>query len=413
MYNDQTIRHYRKNCFPELFVFVGSFMLFSLFVLFSNVPTLEARVKGGNCADCHTMHNSQNNSPMVFIGTVGNPAGWDGSTMAGGYTHVAQAGLLISDCVGCHSSSTADSLVQLGTLKVPIVFNTVEPANGFGGLAGGNFYWMVAETDSTKGHNVAGISAIDLNFPGEAPGSNAGCWGSQNCHRSLTYAAVTKDNVEWADGGCQACHTPKHHGKAVADGDPENADSGWYRFLDGNAKHAGHRSVIGIEDPNWENNPTADDHNVYFSGSPALVDPATNQGIGRFCAGCHHNFHAQGTDDLGFENNGSGANDDPWLRHPSDFVIPSTDEYATVIGREYDPLTPVGKQSLTSGSHNVVEAGDKVMCLSCHRAHGSPYPDMLRWDYTGGGEAVMSHSAANDTDPGTGCFYCHTTKDDP
>lgn len=45
-----------------------------------------------------------------------------------------------------------------------------------------------------------------------------------------------------------------------------------------------------------------------------------------------------------------------------------------------------------------------VFCLSCHRAHGSPYPDMLRFDYSemqaGGGGAT-----------GTGCFKCHSAKD--
>lgn len=52
----------------------------------------------------------------------------------------------------------------------------------------------------------------------------------------------------------------------------------------------------------------------------------------------------------------------------------------------------------------VVDLGvDKVMCLSCHRAHGSPYPDMLRFDYN------MEAGGGTSTD---GCFKCHTNKDD-
>ncbi|MBU0682021.1 MAG: hypothetical protein KKD73_11440, partial [Proteobacteria bacterium] len=44
--------------------------------------------------------------------------------------------------------------------------------------------------------------------------------------------------------------------------------------------------------------------------------------------------------------------------------------------------------------------------LSCHVAHASAYPDMLRWDY--------NNMIAETNDPqqkDTGCFICHTTKD--
>ncbi|MCK4488054.1 MAG: hypothetical protein KAU38_15015, partial [Desulfobacterales bacterium] len=44
-----------------------------------------------------------------------------------------------------------------------------------------------------------------------------------------------------------------------------------------------------------------------------------------------------------------------------------------------------------------------VMCLSCHRAHGTPNNDLLRWAYT--------MDAGSGTDNG-GCFICHTTKGD-
>jgi hypothetical protein len=47
-----------------------------------------------------------------------------------------------------------------------------------------------------------------------------------------------------------------------------------------------------------------------------------------------------------------------------------------------------------------------VTCISCHRAHGSEYADLLRWDYTAG------TSAGSGTNLNSGCFVCHTTKDD-
>ncbi|MGA1795635.1 MAG: cytochrome c3 family protein [bacterium] len=70
----------------------------------------------------------------------------------------------------------------------------------------------------------------------------------------------------------------------------------------------------------------------------------------------------------------------------------------------YDPLAPVARPDLTgwTGPSPLVNEGgteqkDMVMCLSCHRAHGSPYPDMLRWDY----DALVA---------GKGCYTCHTAK---
>jgi len=44
------------------------------------------------------------------------------------------------------------------------------------------------------------------------------------------------------------------------------------------------------------------------------------------------------------------------------------------------------------------------MCLSCHVAHGSPYADMLRWDY---GTMVAGGGGSG------GCFTCHTQKKNP
>ncbi|RLA81698.1 MAG: hypothetical protein DRG33_00080, partial [Deltaproteobacteria bacterium] len=53
-----------------------------------------------------------------------------------------------------------------------------------------------------------------------------------------------------------------------------------------------------------------------------------------------------------------------------------------------------------SGPSDKVNLGtDQVQCLSCHRAHGSPYPDMLRWDYRNWPGGGMN-----------GCAVCHTSK---
>jgi predicted CXXCH cytochrome family protein len=51
------------------------------------------------------------------------------------------------------------------------------------------------------------------------------------------------------------------------------------------------------------------------------------------------------------------------------------------------------------GTYDATNA--QVSCLSCHRAHGTPYSDILRWDYdtqTAGGGATY------------GCLGCHNNQ---
>jgi len=89
----------------------------------------------GPCSNCHTMHNSQNGSPLVRVGTV---VGWGGSGLTGGdLSQEPMSHLLVTGCVGCHTSTTSDTIVNYGGSSIPIVYNTVPPVDS---LAGGNFY---------------------------------------------------------------------------------------------------------------------------------------------------------------------------------------------------------------------------------------------------------------------------------
>ncbi|MEW6217976.1 MAG: cytochrome c3 family protein [Thermodesulfobacteriota bacterium] len=354
-------------------------------------PT-SARVTGFLCSNCHTMHNSQDGGPVVRTGLG---AGWDSGTLDGGLPGDPQASLLRTDCVGCHTSAGTDTIVTVGGSRIPIVYNLMAPVDP---LAGGNFYWVAHDGDS-RGHNVRGISNADGTLA-VAPGA-IGC--SSSCHTSL--ALTDAQTYGQRRNGCQGCHNSvRHHGQDDA-GVPVTADGGWYRFLSAPSGHdmLGGAGVNGIEDPDWEQQPTANAHNHYYSGTGA--DNDTPQSIGKFCAGCHYNFHSPGfsTTFMGTDN-GGGSN--PWLRHPSDVVIPN--EYEFQAFTVYDPQVPVARPeaSLTGFDPATVRPGtDRVTCISCHRAHGSPYNDMLRWDRT------TITTGATGAAAGTGCFRCHTSKD--
>ena len=306
--------------------------------------------------------------------------------------------LLKNSCVGCHSSTTAETKIDLGNdTIVPIVYNTVEPTTP---LAAGNFYWVVHDGDN-YGHNVYGISAADGTLSA-APGSVT-C--ANSCHTSLA--------LDVAGNGCQGCHNYlKHHGSDPAVGDPETDASGYYRFLssplDGEHLGSGGGPVNGVEDADWEYTTDASDHNVYYKGTGSDLGDLP-ESMGKFCAGCHAQFHSPGGATI-YTDNGDGTSASPWLRHPADFAIPDIGEFANaaggIVGTDYDSLVPVGKDLADTGNKNKVVAGDTVMCLSCHRAHGSPYPHMLRWQ-----NGDMRTGATVGGTAGTGCFKCHAAKD--
>lgn len=359
-------------------------------LLLALVPGLGARVSGP-CSDCHTMHNSQGAAPMAY--------GFTGS----GYAPKADpnANLLVTDCLGCHSALDG-STWRDATTGAPIVLNTSEPDYGASsdggvtrqGLAAGNFYWV--GQDDANGHNIMNSDATLLT----APGNTVGC-GGDSCHNNLD-RPYTGAGFLNGRAACTGCHmvsgssTPSvtgwHH-KDDAGPVVNSADQGWYRFLAGHETGDGH-GVAGLEDDDWEHTTSASDHNEYLGGSGDKTDTQAMAREGNtmsgFCAGCHGNFHEQNT---------SPAGGSPWIRHPSDAVIPAGGEYAAFIA--YDPLVPVARPSLGgAASPAVVPGSDMVMCLSCHRAHGSPYYKMMRWDYRSGDLATSL----------SGCGVCHTRK---
>jgi predicted CXXCH cytochrome family protein len=365
-------------------------LFLSIVILISSPSPLAAKVTGV-CSNCHTMHNSQDGSEVA---RTGSGTGWNGSgQLTGGSTAAgAQMNTLVTDCVGCHTSTTNLSTINLGGSTIPIVYNTTQPVQP---LAGGNFYW-VAQGDDSKGHNVYGIADVDATL-GEAPGFTSGACGSgSRCHISLAQAPVPSN---FNRGGCQGCHVFTYH----------HEDNGVYRFLKGHGANIGSSLsearkditnypdyVQGVEDSDWEKTTSAVDHN-YYNGTTTVYSSDGNgltnqQTLTSFCSGCHGDFHGPQSG-----NDGMGS-DTPWIRHPTDVDLPETGEYAG-----YNPVTNYSTEApvawVNPSSPDRTEA--IVMCLTCHKPHGSDQPDMLRWDY---GDMVVGSGNSG------GCFTCHSDK---
>ncbi len=329
-----------------------------------------ARV-AGQCADCHTMHNSQNGAAVVSTGPY--------------------SALTKGDCVGCHTGTNT-----VGE-NIPKVDSTTEPTyrspDGSTGdtLAGGNFYWVDSSggANDTKGHNVVGIAGEDSNIGYTPPGSTTTwssqltCAGTNGCHGDRTKT----DNFAAVSGA-------HHADDSTIDG---NSVGTSFRFLNG---------ILGKEDPDWEMTVSYNDHNQYYGvdRSADTTDPAGT--ISHLCAECHSDFHHGSTAGNVQGDTGWGS---PWVRHPTDFDmnnVVSKPDYAGYGGSShtYQVEAPVASNDVSSVKSTVLQsAGDAIVtCISCHRAHGSPYADLLRWDYS----TMIASGGGSDT----GCFRCHTTK---
>jgi hypothetical protein len=346
----------------------------------------------GQCADCHTMHNSQDGADVVGTGPFN--------------------ALTKGDCVGCHTGTNTEGH------NIPYVDDSTGTPNygasdfGTDGdtLAGGSFYWLRTDLDS-YGHNVVGIKATDGDIGQTPPGFDAtfsanGQVGSTWASNQLTCAGTY---------GCHGNHTnaddfadisgAHHADDSTIDGSTVGKS---FRFLNG---------ILGLEDPEWEFTPTTALHNQY-KGDGRSDDTATDTStISYLCAECHGIFHS-GAGDSGKDGADLGGADfgSPWLRHPTDFDLGDATgaEYADYPGDfgtaqgDYSVVAPVGSADVSAVLSTVTTGSADgtaiVTCISCHRAHGTPYADLLRWDYA-------ANCNVGDTDQDCGCFACHTTKD--
>ena len=355
----------------------------------------EAKITG-ECGNCHTMHNSQNGLSMQL----------NSSTKV-------ERNLLRGDCLGCHGQASAQKIADMNGSQIPQVLHS----DASGDLAGGNFAYLTGlkgTASDSHGHNVIdlGVAFKEDVIANTLPGgirqsfhedyivnaSNLTCAGTNGCH-GYRY----KSGMISASG--VAALSGAHHNNV--DGQLNVADSvkNSYRFLVG---------VKGYENQTdkWQNK-SATSHNEYYSNTTPMtlgcsatachgtngVAPPNNT-ISGFCGTCHGNFHTLSAG----ASDGIGADiTSPFIRHPNDIVLPNSGEYQNYT--TYSVEAPVGRTMVPASASSVVTPGaDVVTCLSCHMAHASPYPDMLRWDYS----QMNAHQSG---DVNTGCFTCHTTKD--
>lgn len=297
-----------------------------------------------HCDGCHSMHNSADNARKGSATAADLMKGSDAS----------------STCLNCHNGSPGSYHIAT--------------ANGTTLSQGGDFFWVKTTYDSPNGrggfvtskaenhgHNIV---AADFSFVADP--TNVTAPGGTMPSNTL---------------GCTSCHDP--HGQVnggTANGTAPISVSGSYGAaapVDGSIRgnfrllgDAGYKQINAAAPIATSKNATA---------GTKSYGAWTNYGTGMsgWCLSCH-----------------TSLNDNTNM-HPTNVSVPNTynsyvktGDFTGTAATAFDSLVPF-ERGIADGADpalvadstmGVVGASDKVMCLTCHRAHGSAFENALRWD---------------------------------
>ncbi|MBI4831074.1 MAG: hypothetical protein HY801_05870 [Candidatus Lindowbacteria bacterium] len=280
------------------------------------------------CGGCHTMHNSQAGLPVDPGSPTGNP-----------YLLIRETP---SDtCLTCHAAYG-----QMSTDG-----QTLGP--------GGDFYWMTQDIswDSGEGAMVT-VFGREHGHNIKAPG-----YGIQTDSVLTTSPGGSFNSAHL---GCNSCHDPHGNGNfrlLYGIGTTQANYPGNYTFNRAAPMALGCPWETGITDAGAEK---IGQHTAYISG------------MSDWCANCHNNMHSGRTNNIVHPTNirlGST------LRYNYNGYRTTSDKTHGQYSSAYLPLVPFEDPLNTTTSTTGAGYSSKVMCLTCHRAHASPYRDAGRWDF--------------------------------
>jgi len=295
---------------------------------FIAMPVLAFHDAGvAHCNGCHTMHNSQD-------GILVDPDSPDGNAW------------LLNDstpsdvCLNCHADHLgavfADDVLAPAALK-----------------GAGNFIFLL-EDNLNDGHG-GGSNAI----LGDAAGHNLNAPG-HGLAADATLSVSPGGNFPAANMACTSCH------------DPHGNDS--FRMLYG----AGRVIQAGVA--TFTNDaPEAKGLSLFFGSESNSSHTAYQSGMSDWCGNCHGDFHqnfSQMVHRSGVAMGGTISAAYNAYNGTDDLTggLQATSYLAAV------PFEDVGNVSTYSTAGP--SATSVVMCLTCHRAHGSSAPDAGRWDFS-------------------------------
>ncbi|MHB1024580.1 MAG: cytochrome C [Desulfobacteria bacterium] len=327
------------------------------------------------CGGCHSMHAPKAGGSFLLVGS-------DQS----------------STCLSCHqhAGDTAPSSYHVSTADADMPAGSAPlqrtPGGDFGWLKKGYTFTVRGtvnnELAETHGHNVVAADYAYIADPTNtiAPGGTfpASQFGCQSCHdphsgnRRLsdgTYAKGatlgTSSAPIIASGSYNTSVTPAA-GQAV----------GVYRLLRGlgDASQGVTFAGVGIAIAPSTYNQKEDANQVRVAYGAA----GTNT-WGNWCGTCHADMHSSGNyvhpvdESLGSDI----ANNYNAYVKSGDLTGLSTASFSSLVPfmENTGDIATLQSHAKNDGTYlNGPGSSDKVACLSCHRAHASGFPEMLRWN---------------------------------
>lgn len=315
----------------------------------------------GECSGCHAMHRTGTLNSDLLLAT--DPG---------------------SICLNCHAG--------VGGPNSPNVFSP----NGSALTPGGDFYWLTRD-----------FSWLGGSSPGYEHGHNVVAI-DYGLHPDPVRSQAPGGSYPSADLSCISCHDP--HGRVAGGtlaGSAPVTQSGSYGAASSTGTTGNYRLLgdAAYQPPGGAGfvnaAPVARQSSLskYAESDSSHVDYGS--GMGAWCANCHSNMES------GSHKKSGGTFQHPLRPGLSSGVIAMYNSYVSSgdlsggSATAYLQFVPFERsisdpQLLDPHSTQGPDANDRLMCLSCHRAHASAFPHAGRWDFSVD-LLVNSHPAIGDT----------------
>jgi hypothetical protein len=407
------------------------------------------------CTDCHTLHASEDGAASTMAGYAPVAGG------SGGNGHLLYRGDITDMCLSCHKEGQNTS----GTAALPSVVNSgwvapvVMSLSGTyagGSMPAGDFYYSNA--DPKKGHNPAytydpnGLPATATSIfmaadgtLGSTPPGNQGSWvekewSCHSCHGmhqrfSPTYTAYRqikrKVNGIVHTGCDQTVGTVDDTG--YCDSTKVGTTAAGYEAIKSNSRGHIDAATLAYNSTRKDGNPN--EGASLWQAESDLNKNVYRGGFSSFCSTCHGNFHG-GAGETRTTDNGKTRANGEWLRHPTSVKMNEAgSSYGIstytkqVSNTQTTAPNPVGydwkyplvqpdadftvSSAVAAAGNSLTAIGDdRIMCLTCHRAHASQFENMTRWDtnahsFIADGATDFAGETSNGDNIAYGCGKCH------